>query len=114
MRKTARVMNEIMWAAPLVIGMRLSRLMLPDAMRTSADKDEDSRMVAEKAAAAMNGVVAAQTELVAQMMSAWTGLAFGRLPNSLKMADAVTAAALKPARKKVKANARRLSRKSRS
>ncbi len=110
MRKTAQQMSEIMWAAPFVMGTRLSRMMLPDAMRTAADRAEDTRMVAEKVKAAGDGLVAMQTEMASQMMNAWIGMAFGKMPNAARATDTVVAAGLKPARRKVKANAKRLKR----
>jgi hypothetical protein len=109
MRKTKAAMNDIGLFAPLVIAQRMSRMMLPAALRTPADEAEDTRMVAEKTKAATDGFVAMQTELASQMMSAWMGIAFGKMPQLLKIADAVSAAGLKPTRAKVKANAKRLS-----
>lgn len=108
MRKTAREIQDIMWAAPLVMGARLSRMMLPDAMRTAADRAEDTRMVAEKVKAASDGIIAMQTEMATQLMGAWIGMAFGKMPKAAKSADAIAAAGLKPARRKVKANVKRL------
>lgn len=108
MRKTAREMNEILWAAPFVMGVRLSRMMLPDALRTPADRAEDNRMVAEKAAAVVNGAVAMQTEMARQMTEAWIGMAFGKVPNVKKAADDIASAGLKSTRQTVKANAQRL------
>ena len=107
-RKTKSALTDIGLFAPLVIAQRMSRMMLPDAMRTAADKTEDTRMVAEKTKAAADGIIAMQTEMASQMMSAWMGMAFGRMPKPMKSADAIMAAGLKPARTKVKANAKRL------
>ncbi len=109
MRKTKSAMTDIGFFAPLVIAQRMSRMMLPEAMRTTADKAEDTRMVAEKTKAATDGIMAMQTEMASQMMSAWVGMAFGKMPQPLRIADAVSAAGLKSARAKVKANAKRLS-----
>ena len=112
MRKTAKTLAEISMAAPFVMGMRLSRMMLPDALRTAADRAEDTRMVAEKTKAAADGLMAMQTEMASQMMNAWFGMALGRMPNAAKATDAVVSAGLKPARRKVKANAKRLGKRS--
>lgn len=111
MRKTAKSLADISMAAPLVMGMRLSRMMLPDAMRTAKDRAEDTRMVAEKTKATIDGMVAMQTEMATQMMNAWFGLAFGKMPNAAKAADEIAAAGLQSARTKVRANAKRLSKK---
>jgi hypothetical protein len=64
-------------------------------------------MVAEKTKAATDGLMAMQTEMASQMMNAWIGMAFGSMPNFTRAADAVVSAGLKPARRKVKANAKR-------
>jgi hypothetical protein len=108
MKKTRTALTDIGLFAPLVIAQRMSRMMLPDAMRTAKDHAEDKRMVAEKTKAATDGIVAMQTEMASQMMNAWFGMAFGRMPNAAKATDAVVSAGLKPARRKVKANAKRL------
>ena len=109
MKRTQAALADIGFFAPFVIAQRMSRMMLPEAIRTLADKAEDTRMVAEKTKAATDAVVAMQAEMTSQMMSAWVGMALGKMPQPLKMADAVSAAALKPARAKVKSNAKRLS-----
>ncbi len=112
MKKTKAALAEIGLFAPLVIAQRMSRMMLPDVLRNAADSAEDSRMVAEKTQAASDGFFAAHAEMTSQMMRAWTGMAFGVMPNALKAADAITSAALKPARVKVRSNARRLAKRS--
>lgn len=109
MKKTRAALAEIGLFAPLVIARRMSRMMLPDALRNAADTAEDSRMVAEKGKAAFDGVAAMQTEMASQMMTAWWGMAFGKMPNAAKAADDIASAGLKPARSTVKANAKRLS-----
>ena len=108
MKKTQAELTSIGLFAPKVAAQRMSRMMLPDAMRTSADRAEDTRMVAEKTKAASDGLMAMQTEMASQMMCAWWGMALGRMPNAAKATDAVVSAGLKPARRKVKANAKRL------
>jgi hypothetical protein len=108
MRRTTQQMTDILWAAPLVMGARMSRMMLPETLRTAADRAEDTRMVAEKMQAAGEAVVAAQLEASRQMTEAWIGMAFGRAPNTRRAADAIASAALKPVRRKVRANAKRL------
>ena len=108
MKKTQAALNDIGLFAPLVIARRMSRMMLPDAFRTPADRAEDTRMVEEKSKAMIDGVVAMQTEMASQMVNAWVGMAFGKMPSAMNAADSVAAAGLKPARIKVKANAKRL------
>ena len=109
MKKTQAALNDIGLFAPLVIAQRMSRMMLPEVMRTGADRAEDKRMVAEKMKAATDGMAAMQSEMASQMMSAWFGMAFGKAPDAAKAADAIVAAGLKPARRRVKSNAKRLS-----
>ncbi len=108
MKKTTASLNEIAASAPLVIAQRMTRMMLPDAMKTSADRAEYNRMVAEKTKAATDGIMAAQLEMSRQMMSAWSGMMFGKISNPMLAADAIAEAALKPMRAKVKSNLKRL------
>ena len=75
---------------------------------TSRDGAELNRMVSEKVAAATSGTVAAQTEAMRIASRALTGK---KTPHA---ATAVVAAALKPALRTVKANAKRLGKKRRS
>jgi hypothetical protein len=71
----------------------------------SRDTAELNRMVAEKAAAAASGLIAAQTETMRIAAKALTGK---KTPHA---STAVAAAALKPAFRTVKANAKRLRKK---
>ena len=75
---------------------------------TSRDGAELNRMVSEKVAAATSGTVAAQTETMRIASRALTG------KKTSHAATAVVAAALKPALRTVKANAKRLGKKRRS
>ena len=72
---------------------------------TSRDSAELNRMVSEKVAAATSGAVAAQTETMRITAMALTG------KTTPHAATAVLAAALKPALRTVKANAKRLGKK---
>ena len=74
----------------------------------SRDGAELERMVSEKVAAAWAGTIAAQTETMRIASRALTGK---KTPHA---ATAVVAAALKPALRTVKANAKRLGKKRRS
>lgn len=113
MKKTRAEINAINRDAPAVMGKRLSRMMLPPAMKTAGDNAEDQRMISEKMTAARDGFAAANTEWSRQMMTAMFGLAMGKMPDVAKAADAIASAALKPARKTVTANAKRISGKKR-
>lgn len=72
---------------------------------TSRDSAELNRMVSEKVAAATSGTVAAQTETMRIAARTLTGR---KTPHA---ATTVVAAALKPALRTVKANAKRLGKK---
>ena len=108
MKKTQAALTEIGLFAPMVIAQRMSRMMLPDAIRTAANRAEDTRMVAEKTKAAGDGLIAMQSEMASQMMTAWWGMALGKMPNAAKAADEIASAGLKSTRRTVKANVKRL------
>jgi hypothetical protein len=108
MRRTRSSLNDIALNAPIVMAQRMSRMMLPQMMRTPHDHAEDKRMVEEKSAAAVDGMVAANLEFGQQMLNAWIGMAFGKMPQPMKAADAIATAALQPMRVKVNSNAKRL------
>jgi hypothetical protein len=107
-KKTQAELTSIGLFAPMVVAQRMSRMMLPEFMRTASDRAEDKRMVAEKTRAAADGIMAVNFELSSQMMNAWIGMAFGQMPKPMRAADAIAAASLKPARRRVKANVKRL------
>jgi ribulose 1,5-bisphosphate synthetase/thiazole synthase len=109
MKKTQAELTSIGLFSPMVIAQRMSRMMLPEFMRTASDRAEDKRMVAEKTKAAADGMVAANLELSSQMMNAWIGMAFGQMPKPIRAADDIASAGLKPMRRQVKANVKRLS-----
>jgi hypothetical protein len=87
---------------------RLPMLAFASLAPSPATRKETTRMISEKAAAVVEGSVAAGAEL----MKAATRAAAGRL-SSKQVGDAavaVTAAAMKPAFRRVRGNAHRLSR----
>jgi hypothetical protein len=108
MKRTASELASIGLSAPMVIAQRMSRMMLPEIMKTAGDRAEEKRMVEEKTKAAADGIMAANLELSNQMMNAWIGMAFGKMPQPMRAADAIAAAGLKPMRQRVKANVKRL------
>lgn len=109
MNKTRSSLIDIAINAPIVMAQRMSRMMLPGAMKTAGDFAEDKRIVEEKTKAAADGMFAAHAEMTSQMMNAWSGMMFGRMPNPMLAADAIAEAALRPMQAKVKANVKRLS-----
>ena len=88
--------------APLVMGARIA-----GAKPGRAGRREFRRMVDEKHAAAWEGALAAQRALLTGAMRFWTDMALAG--NAfLFAAAAVPALAARPARRRVRANARRL------
>lgn len=96
--------------APAVIAARLP-ILATEAAGTRR-RTETTKAMAEKAAAAAEGMVAAQMSLVKSMWSFWPEVASGKVPalvNGKALQDA-TDAAMKPINRRVRANFRRLSR----
>lgn len=93
--------------APLVIGSRMAGMWLDGINPTTAGRRERNRMVSEKVAAACESVAtvasAAMKEAARSSLRTMNG---GSVD-----ADALLSAALRPYTRRVKANARRLSRK---
>lgn len=96
--------------APLVVMQRLPLVMIESVQPHSA-KTESRRMVREKVAATYEGLVAANVELHRLWWhAAVLAMRGGALPGPFATTASVTRAALKPAARRVKANARRLAR----
>ncbi|MHB2167952.1 hypothetical protein [Alsobacter sp. R-9] len=96
---------ETTFAAAVTIAARTP--MLVNGARTAREREEARRMVVEKVEAVIESVGAAQ---IATMIM-WTRIAFGDIkgPNGLAMGLAdVAAAAARPVRARVRANASRL------
>lgn len=97
--------------APFVIGARLAGLALdPGSARSRA---ETQRMVAEKMAAAGEAAMAAGFQMALDGMRMWGMMAAGRTPDVADAADRIAGRAARPYAKRVRANAKRLSRKTR-
>lgn len=99
-----------LWLSPFVVLSRLPIIyyeaLNPDPRR----RNETIRMVAEKLAAAQEGMLAAQVALGRAMAENLAAVAFGQMPQSTprKTAQAMMKASLAPAARRVKANAKRL------
>lgn len=99
-----------LWLSPFVVAARLPILwyeaMNPDPSR----RDETNRMVAEKVAAAQEGMLAAQLALGAAVTESAAAMMFGLQPKTTMrgMTQAMMRAGLAPAARRVKANHRRL------
>ncbi len=96
---------ETSFAAAITIAARTP--ILVNGARSARERDEARRMVVEKVEAVIESVGAAQVATVIM----WTRVMFGdiRSPNGLAMGFAdIAAAAARPVRARVKANASRL------
>jgi hypothetical protein len=96
--------------APLVVAARLPILWQEALTFDPKARPETRRMVAEKLAAAQEGIVAAQVAFGQAMFEGWAAMAFGQPAPSTprRIAHSMVAASLSPAARKVKANVRRL------
>lgn len=96
--------------APAVIAFRLP-VLAAEAGTRDALGAETIRMVTEKAAAAAEGLTAAQLALARSALAFWPELLSGRMPSLIdgRAARQAMEAALKPAGKRVRSNFRRLS-----
>jgi hypothetical protein len=108
-RKAAAAATADLMLAPMVAWLRLPAL-AGEALSASPPGRETVAAVSEKAAAAAEGMAAAQLALAGSLMSFWPEVLSGRTPSLLSGAAAERAlhAALRPTRRRVKANLRRL------
>ncbi len=96
--------------APMVIAARLQMLALESLRPTVGGRRETVRMTTEKSAAAMEGALAAQKQLVESGWKLWGDMARRGTAFAMSAPALSLAAAARPARSRVRANARRLSR----
>jgi hypothetical protein len=95
--------------APIVIAIRTQAMGMAVITGSTKEMAEFSRMVTEKAAAASESAMALNLSIAKQGMAAATAMATGRKPRSGAGAAAKIAhAAIKPFSKRVRANAKRL------
>lgn len=97
--------------APAVMAFRMP-ILAQEASATNPFRTETMKAVTEKAAAAAEGMMAAQLTLARSVWTFWPEMLSGQVPALLsgKAAQQATDAALKPAGKRVRANFGRLSR----
>lgn len=95
--------------APAVMMWRMPLLAM-EARAFNPWRVETTRAVSEKAAAAVEGMVAAQVSLALSASRFWLDLAAGRQPSlfSAAAAQGAARAALKPSVRRVRSNYRRL------
>ncbi|MGB3388875.1 MAG: hypothetical protein WBA88_12905 [Pseudaminobacter sp.] len=112
MAREAMAIGRDMMLAPMVMAMRLP-LMAMEARDKNLWGVETTRAVSEKSAALVEGMTAAQLSLMRSAVGFWFDLALGRTPTLLNgvAAERSMRAAMRPARRRVRANYRRLSRK---
>ena len=98
---------------PLVNIVMMFRMPLLAAEANGSDpwRMETTRAVAEKAAATLEGMMAAQMALTSSLWSFWPEVISGKVPSLMngRTLRIASDAALKPAARRVKANFRRLS-----
>lgn len=110
MTREAMAIGRDLMLAPMVMAMRLPLM----AMETRAGKlwgVETARAIGEKNAALAEGIAAAQLSLLRSATAFWFDVAAGRTPALMNGAAVEQAmrAAMRPARRRVRANYRRLS-----
>jgi hypothetical protein len=108
--------GRALWSASSVLAYRFPLLWKMAADPTPARRREARRMVTEKAAAAFEGALAMQRELLTQARSLWLLAWHGAVtPTRLARAGASIAdAGAAPALRRLHANARRLRRRKRT
>lgn len=99
------------FVAPFVMASRMGGMWLNAFTPTAAGHRENSRMVNEKFAAAGESAVAASNAFAREAMKAGTEMMTAGAKAGTINTDAILSASLKPYTRRVKANARRLSRK---
>ncbi len=101
-----------LWLSPMVVAARLPILLYESLNPDPSRRNETNRMVAEKVAAAQEGMLAAQVALGTAMAENTAAMLFGRVPQSTphNTAEAMVKAGLGPMARRVRANAKRLAR----
>ncbi len=96
--------------SPMVVTARMPILWYEALNPDPSRRNETNRMVAEKFAAAQEGMLAAQVALGKAIADTTAAMFFGRVPTSTprNTAEAMMQAGLAPAARRVKANAKRL------
>jgi len=95
--------------APMVMSSRMQDLVVSGMNGSTGGATEVGQMFTEKLSAAMESVMAVNTAMVKEGMMAVTALATGTCAGMAGASDRVAVAALEPYGKRVRANARRLS-----
>ena len=106
----AKSATDIATQAPLVMATRMFNLMMAGPNPTLKDQREATRMVLEKQAAFMESSAVIVNAYQRSVMDFWSGIAFGGWPKLPSHASTVRTAtqALRPYRKRVASNSKRL------
>ncbi len=107
-RSLASDLAALWFQAPMVIVARTQAMAMAAMTGSATDYAEASRMVTEKMAAAAECAVAANVALMKEGMNAAAAMAAGNRASATGH-NRIAAAALRPYAKRVRANARRLS-----
>lgn len=94
--------------APIVIAARLQMLALETMRPTAKGRRETMRMTAEKPVAVMEGAFAMQRSMFDSSMRFWRDMGAAVTTLAVTAPTASVATAIHPARRRVRANARRL------
>lgn len=103
--------STLWFQAPFVMAMRIHEMQMAALTGRSQDTAEMNRMVSEKVMATAESAVAVNMAVSQAAFGAAMRLMTGGRPSIAKAGETVAAAALKPYGKRVRGNARRLSKK---
>lgn len=106
-RRLSHDLATLWFQAPLVVAIRMQEMATVMISGGTGNIAEFHRMVTEKMAAAAESAMAANLQIYGQWVSTMTATA----RSSRRAADAVAGSAVKPYSKRVRSNARRLSKK---
>ena len=96
--------------APMVMAARLQMLAMESIRPTPKGRRETARMVAEKPVAMMEGAMAAQKSMFDSGMKLWSDMALAANAFALTAPALSMSAVTVPVRRRVRSNARRLTR----
>jgi hypothetical protein len=101
-----------LWLAPMVMAARMPILWYEALNPDTSKRNETNRMVSEKLAAAQEGWVAAQAAFGQAIINNMTSVLLGQVPRETprSTAAAMMHAGLKPTARRLRANAKRLTR----
>ena len=107
-----RDLTDLMLGAPFVAASRIARLAMPGELTSARGRTEITRMITEKQIAAAESFLSILTAYQLQIMDFWLRASFMQPPKfpTDRELIASTRAAIKPYRKRVAGNVRRINR----